>query len=1255
VLTQTISFFRQIFAAWKVRPWTLVAACYILLYGYFLFATDSFPYATDNNESFSSLVHARNLATFDFLKSYGLTDESYANTDAGHPYIHSHQGNFPRLFAFLLYVIGARSVESQIWLTTFTIGLIAVWLAFRFARRLGGTIFGLIACLLLMTDYEHFAQWQVNTYRVWHVFFFFSSLECVYLAYSSNRRLAWLLAVVNFAGLFYWEYVFAAFVGLTTAIYAALVHRNNWRAFAYTWSACIVGAGLAAGTLLAQLTAYMGWSNVLRDIRYTMIARNSSSDSALAAEINAFYDQHNILFWQNYLGADTLRSWDVAWSGILNYQWRYSGPIFVSLALMLVGALLFFPSHRFAPIATARKLRHPFGFNQWLTFCGKLGVLTLSFYPLVCRAEALVGTTLLVRPFADFKWLAPFITWGFSILWTRHIFGAIRLSWVRLVTGAVWAYLANLVLADLTIRFGGSPALEATGPMTGTRLGLFAGIWALVTALALVTMGPAQVLGRQAATRLRRFLPFVVATTAAFAGVYFIFTGYIYSGYLHRKAPLLVFALDFILALAAYISALAAFRFSRQVKWVATSGNSSRSKIKLLIAKIPFAAAALFCAAGIAGWFGLQKKLIQQNPPLNQRYLLKLKQPPFRGESFAVTTYAAPVAVNTGSWAYFESTLFSGQTMLRPNGWQVPRDHQYLWFADRATNPDYDNPSYALIVGGGRAEPDALILPAESTGLFQRARTPFQPFLRDRVVDSDRINYSIIKLDWDYPPYLKLNLDRLGSVVGSYTLSQKLALRTIAQTMRRRWNVSVETAPKSAGSATVLLEAQIDGHPVFTASALKDAGWQPIIGKSKSVWSHINASSESLSVIAIGDILVLNFQAGPQGGKVVVSVNDRIETLDLNAPQLSERRFVFSANQAFDRHTFVPVFSPGLYVETTLLPKMEQPTAEVRYRFNHQKNAPEAGTLIRIYAETDTGEWRLADSITFLGKAGLPIRLSEFRRDNPRTVAEHIRAAGAGDSRTYEQWLLDHLSAHPSEMNRPGIVRELLPISPPSPQADHVATVRRVRLPQLGQKRLQISVTPGTSTKLGPEYFGLPFTIRQIDPVLPKVVPLIPPSVRSDTPLPFGSLKLRLRFPPNRWPQSEPLVSTGIREAGDFVHVIYVDRDHIKLGFDHWFKGGPLSRPLKIDFGKEHELDISIGSLFPSEEDIVFAGWAPAKVTALKQRVLIKLDGQTIIDAQGECYESNSGDVTVGRNEISGTSAGPIFTGKILSIQRVWP
>src|SRR5258708_36393546 len=96
--------------------WTLfwVLVClHQLYYGWFLVRSSFVPYVMDGNETFSVWWHAYNLYTFSFWKSFGLTDEAFSYNAAAHPFFHTHQGNMPRLFGFLIYALGARPAAAH--------------------------------------------------------------------------------------------------------------------------------------------------------------------------------------------------------------------------------------------------------------------------------------------------------------------------------------------------------------------------------------------------------------------------------------------------------------------------------------------------------------------------------------------------------------------------------------------------------------------------------------------------------------------------------------------------------------------------------------------------------------------------------------------------------------------------------------------------------------------------------------------------------------------------------------------------------------------------------------------------------------------------------------------------------------------------------------------------------------------------------------------------------------------------------------
>ena len=134
---------------------------YVAFYAWLLVAGHGMPYVTDGNESFSIFWHAYNLFHFDIGQSLGITDEAYGPHAAAHPYLYTHQGNFPRLFAFLIYVFGARTIESQVVATTAIVGTATLVLAYRYFARIAEPAFAAIYCALLMTDYVLYAQWHV--------------------------------------------------------------------------------------------------------------------------------------------------------------------------------------------------------------------------------------------------------------------------------------------------------------------------------------------------------------------------------------------------------------------------------------------------------------------------------------------------------------------------------------------------------------------------------------------------------------------------------------------------------------------------------------------------------------------------------------------------------------------------------------------------------------------------------------------------------------------------------------------------------------------------------------------------------------------------------------------------------------------------------------------------------------------------------------------------------------------------------------
>ena len=132
-------------------------------------------------------------------------------------------------------------------------------------------------------------------------------------------------------------------------------------------------------------------------------------------------------------------------------------------------------------------------------------------------------------------------------------------------------------------------------------------------------------------------------------------------------------------------------------------------------------------------------------------------------------------------------------------------------------------------------------------------------------------------------------------------------------------------------------------------------------------------------------------------------------------------------------------------------------------------------------------------------------------------------------------------------------------------------------------------------------------------------------------------LEFTLIFPKDLPNTSEPLVTSGVSGRGDGIYVRYVGDGAVSFGFDHWGVGGPVSKPVPVDFDAEHHLMLFYGALLPPGN--------PAR-----GRVRLVLDGQTLLDESVEYYPASPSQVAVGLNPIGLSTSQPAFMGNILAI-----
>jgi hypothetical protein len=288
--------------------WILVCL-HQLYFGWFMVRSSFVPYVMDGNETFSVWWHAHNLYTFSFWKSFGLTDESYGLTEASHPFFHTHQGNMPRLFGFLIYALGARTVEAQVLVTTLIIGNLTLFFCYASIAKITRPAIGFIFCLFLFSDYLLYAQWHVVTYRVWYGFLFFGTLFAISSASVENRIWPYLLLGVLFFLLFYFELVFAGYVSIVAGFLGLWLHWGRPKRIAKLYSVQLAGIVAGVGLLFVQLVLALGFDVVKADFLTTFLARNAAAVSGATVDsIGAFFRDHNIVFWMNFRDGASLRT-----------------------------------------------------------------------------------------------------------------------------------------------------------------------------------------------------------------------------------------------------------------------------------------------------------------------------------------------------------------------------------------------------------------------------------------------------------------------------------------------------------------------------------------------------------------------------------------------------------------------------------------------------------------------------------------------------------------------------------------------------------------------------------------------------------------------------------------------------------------------------------------------------------------------------------------------------------------------------------
>jgi hypothetical protein len=764
--------------------WTLfwVLVClHQLYYGWFLVRSSFVPYVMDGNETFSVWWHAHNLYTFSFWKSFGLTDESYGLTEASHPFFHTHQGNMPRLFGFLIYALGARTVEAQVLVTTLIIGNLTLFFCYASIAKLTRPAIAFVFCLFLFSDYLLYAQWHVVTYRVWYGFIFFGTLFAISHAVPENRIWPYALLGVLFFLLFYFELVFAGYASIAAGLCALWLHWGSPKRIATLYTVQLI-AGVAALTLLfSQLVLVFGVDVVKADFSMTFLARNAST-TGLTEPVESFFRNHNIVFWNNFRDGDSLRTLRMFARSIGSYIFLVWTPaFFILISVPFLGVLISFlqrnPGQRAAieNLAVARdpksgssshrfeaRIVGPHGRDRSLSFHIPCALTRGGIWPPLAYAVVTILALKAVAASGALFGLAP--DRAPQMIWTIVLGIAIagslallvfagwsdRPFWMATCRGVLTTALGAVLVFNSHVLFDQVYSEIWTSLYQDWKVRLIlrsATIIAFVVAASVAIFGASACFGPEKKSSVWRALVFLGIGFVTYTSIYILSPGYVLSGYVERYAPFAIFFIAMVPAIAIYAMTAAARRYG---EWLLADGRFERRGRRIVVPLL----VAIAVAAPVLLWVRVQVYYARLFPPDHLAFLQRLKSPPLHGATFAVNTYAAPVAYYAGNWAYIDMQIGTGAFVAGKVGNERRQDYSLQWFADAKLNPQYQRAQYYVCMKMPTFDSVLASNISQKSGFCARERIMNQTTFDDRLVIGDypipRF-WSVVRLDRGNP------------------------------------------------------------------------------------------------------------------------------------------------------------------------------------------------------------------------------------------------------------------------------------------------------------------------------------------------------------------------------------------------------------------------------------------------------------------------------------------------------------------------
>lgn len=130
---------------------------------------------------------------------------------------------------------------------------------------------------------------------------------------------------------------------------------------------------------------------------------------------------------------------------------------------------------------------------------------------------------------------------------------------------------------------------------------------------------------------------------------------------------------------------------------------------------------------------------------------------------------------------------------------------------------------------------------------------------------------------------------------------------------------------------------------------------------------------------------------------------------------------------------------------------------------------------------------------------------------------------------------------------------------------------------------------------------------------------------------------LAVRFPSDRPGRNEPLVTAGVAGSADGLYVHYEREGWVRIGFDHWGVGGPVSAAIPVVADAFELLDVEMGT----------GPWSRGGREAIR----VALGGRPALQAPAEFFAVPPDQVQVGGNSAGLSTSDRRFSGEIYPVE----